>query len=197
MLNSSQLNLVAEALSVHADNLVKNGDVPESNGHVRNLRIAADDARREMHAASGYSSPADLALHIVVDSDRRMVEHLTAVALRILTGPDVAHAVADVTDYPDLSAEQQVENLRRSYLADALHDELRSTLRERVVETASMRTIYGDDPDVEPEHRLRMASVEMVSAMAAHALDTVDWMAFAGEYIDRALGRGEYAKAVA
>lgn len=189
MLTSSQLTLAANALDANAD---ARGISP-ANG-IDPARRAASDARAEAAAAGGYSSTADMALHIVIDSDRAMVEHLIDVTRRVLTGRDIAYALADVTDYPDLSAEQQTRNLHCSYVANALSDELRSTLRERVVERAMIRHHWGDESAQQAEQRDR-AAVEMVSAMAAYALDQVDWIALAGEYVDRVLGLGEHASA--
>ena len=42
------------------------------------------------------------------------------------------------------------------------------------------------EADAERQHRLRMAGVDVISAMAAHALSAVDWLMLATSYLDLA-----------
>lgn len=194
MFNAAALDLLARSTDIQADLMIRNGGCTEST--VQPWRIAAADARAVAQSCNGYATPETLSFHICADNDQAMVEAMTERARTIVKrSDDLRDGLADVKGNPDQSADDQRRALTVSYLADDLRDWIRGDLLDEVNDRAHIRTIYGNDPDVQPTHKLRMASADLMHAMAHHALSQVDWISVAREHLDRANERGEYAPA--
>jgi hypothetical protein len=179
MLDSKTLQLAAEALDFRAATIEDGRTYKE----LHPLLIAAEDCRREVQAASGYANTATLALRRCVDNDKAMADALTERARTLFARSTEAREA-----YASHAGDGDARAIMVSYLADDLRDWLRDTACERAAEHANhyLDAYTGDVP-------LNRAAVDMISAMAHHALSEVDWIGVAREYLDRAEGVGEWA----
>lgn len=164
MLNSKQCTEIAGMLRAY---------------HAHNTDILAEDAQRQADAASGYATPASLSAAIVLDNDRAMSEEIRR---RVL----MASARAEDPETADVDA------------ADALRDWLRFEVIDRVTD----RRQYGLGRELELGYRaanertgLSMGAINarqketargmaegmvmFVNAMAAHAVDQIDFLEMA------------------
>lgn len=120
---ATTLNTLAEAARGFADTI----DAPSGPRfrEANHIRTAVQDAKREIDAASGYSTVATLAWSICVDNDRETYDTIRAMV-----------------------AEHANSETARADLADALKDWTENTSGLEGVRV-SMLTIVGDDTGVE------------------------------------------------
>lgn len=129
-----------------------------STFHAHNTDSIAAELRAEAAALNGYGTRATLALVIVIDNDRAMVE--TRQRLVVEAVGNAEREISDMALVPEGPCPAPVEEARGP-LADALRAQCDQWASDRWTELPSV-----------------------ASAMARCGLSAVDWMGLAAHYLD-------------